>query len=131
MRVVSLALVTGLLASLLAIGASVSGCASGFERNGDDDGNDPRIDAPFGGNGDGGGGFVDARLVDAPGTVTDAPLQTDAPAGGGVECPMTQEYDDRAFIEILTNPNFVECTSGADCSSSQCCYGAIVCVAYP
>ncbi len=130
MRVVSLALVSGLLASFLAIGASLSGCASGFERNSDDD-DQPRIDAPFGGNGDGGGGLVDARLVDAPGTVTDAPLQTDAPTTGGIDCPNTQVYNDRALVEILTNPNYVECVSGGDCSTSQCCYAAIVCVAYP
>jgi hypothetical protein len=126
MRVVSLALVSG----LLAVCSFASACASGFERNGDDD-DPPRIDAPFGGNGDGGGGLVDARIVDAPGTVTDAPLSTDAPTTGGIDCPNTQVYNDRAFIEILTNPNFVECTSGAECSSSQCCYGALVCVAYP
>jgi hypothetical protein len=120
MRVVTLALVTGLLVA--------AACASGFERNDDDD-DDPRIDAPGGGGGGGGdGGFS----TDAPGTVVvDAPVQTDAPTTGGIDCPNTQTYNDRALIEILTNPNFVECASGADCSASQCCYGAIVCVAYP
>jgi hypothetical protein len=65
------------------------------------------------------------------GQIIDAPTQVDAPTTGGVDCPDTQEYNDRAFIEVLTNPNWVACTSGADCSSSQCCYGGLVCVAYP
>jgi len=119
MRVVALALVAGLAASFA--------CASGFERNGDDD-SDPRIDAPFVNNGDG-GQQTDARIIDAPGQIVDAP--TDAPTTGGVACPNTQEYNDRALAEVLFNPNWVPCTSGAECSSAQCCYEMIVCVAYP
>jgi hypothetical protein len=118
MRVVALALVAGLATSFA--------CASGFERNEDDD-TDPRIDAPFVNNGDG-GQQTDAR-IDAPGQTVDASI--DAPTTGGIECPNTQEFNDRALIEILTNPNFVECVTGADCTSSQCCYASIVCVAYP
>jgi hypothetical protein len=127
MRVVPKALVLGLLAAC----AFASACASGFERHGDDDDDQPgTADAPIFNSGDGGGG-ADARLVDAPGQIVDAPMQVDAPTTGGVECPLTQEYDDRAFLEILINPNPTFCTSGADCSSSQCCYDALICVAYP
>lgn len=117
MRVLALALVTGLLA--------FSACASGFERNEDDDVLPP-IDAPFtNNNGDG------SLAIDAPTSIIDAPMQTDAPTTGGISCPNTQEYNDRALAEVLFNPNWVACTSGADCTSSQCCYEAIVCVAYP
>ena len=128
MRVVTLVLVT-------CVGA-LCACASGFERHGDDDDDDvPRFDAPGGGGGDGGdGGFtVDApgTIIDAPGTIVDPPMQTDAPTTGGVTCPDTIDYYFRAIDEIANNPNFVDCTSGADCSSSQCCYGQLVCVAYP
>lgn len=121
MRVVALALAAGLLASFA--------CASGFERNEDDD-NDPGVDAPFGGGGDG-SIATDARVVDGPGQTVDAPMQTDAPTTGGVNCPNTEEYNARALEEVFFNPNWVPCTSGADCTSSQCCYEAIVCVTYP
>lgn len=120
MRVVALALVAGLAASFA--------CASGFERNEDDD-SDPRIDAPFVNNGDG-GQETDARIIDAPGQIVDAP--TDAPTTGGIDCPDTIDYYFKAFDEILNNPNFVTCSSGAQCSTSQCCYVPLtVCVAYP
>jgi hypothetical protein len=126
MRVLALALVTGLFA--------LSACASGFDRNEDDDnGNDPRIDAPFTSNGD--GGFtIDAPSsgIDAPGSVIDAPTSSiDAPTTGGINCPDTIDYYIKALDEISGNPNWVDCTSGADCTISQCCYGMIVCVAYP
>ncbi len=123
MRVVTLVLGAGLLA--------LCACASGFERHGDDD-DPPRFDAPSGGGGD--GGFaVDApgTTVDAPGTTVDASMQTDAPTTGGITCPDTIDYYAKALDEILNNPNYVDCLSGADCTSAQCCYGQIVCVAYP
>jgi hypothetical protein len=125
MRVVPKALVVGLLAAC----AFASACASGFERHGDDDDDQPNnTDAPIFSNGD--GGITDAR-IDAPGQIIDAPTQVDAPTTGGIDCPDTPEYYAEALDEVLNNPNFVECSTGADCSSSQCCYGAIVCVAYP
>ena len=122
MRDLALALVTGLLA--------FSACASGFERNEDDDG-DPRVDAPFTNNTGDGSIVTDARIIDAPGTVVDAPLQTDAPTTGGINCPDTPVYYFKALDEISNNPNWVDCTSGADCTTSQCCYAQLVCVAYP
>jgi hypothetical protein len=125
MRVVPKALVLGLLAAC----AFASACASGFERHGDDDDQPNNTDAPIFNNGDG-GGITDAR-TDGPGQIIDAPTQVDAPTTGGVDCPDTQEYSDRAILEIFGNPNAVVCTSGADCSSTQCCYGGLVCVAYP
>ncbi len=129
MRVVLLA-----LSSAWVLAGGLAACAQGREPLDDDDGNSP-IDARINSGGDGGGGSIDAR-IDAPGgggpdgSLVDAPVQTDAPTTGGVECPDTIDYYFRA-IDELSGPNPTFCSSGAECSSAQCCYGAIVCVPYP
>ncbi len=109
------------------------GCATGGERLSDDvaDPIDARASTSDGALGD--GAVTDAR-VDASsstdgGSTTDAASSVDA-GGTGVECPADLLYYFRA-IEALSLPSPPFCTTGAECSSAECCYGGLVCVGYP
>jgi hypothetical protein len=116
---------------------AIAACAYGADRGADD------VDDP-----DATGARRDAAPTDArPDAAPAADARSDAPSPadarppdasgaidggtiGGVECPANPLYYNRAIIELSgVNPRF--CASGAECTTSQCCYSAIVCVPYP
>lgn len=83
-------------------------CASGFEGVGDDDDDQPSVDARI--TVDAPPGAVDARIVDAPvSTTIDAPISLpDASTGG--------------------DGGIGGCTTHAECGTGMCCFGQLMCI---
>jgi hypothetical protein len=89
-------------------------------------GNDPDAQ-PF----DGGNSGDDSSTIDPDsGTVTPDSGTVDPDSGtvtpdsggvGGTMCPVNSKYASEYLLELL-NPFAVTCTTGAECSSSKCCY---------
>ncbi|KAB2893268.1 MAG: hypothetical protein F9K40_17320 [Kofleriaceae bacterium] len=86
----------------------LSGCASGFEGNGDDD--PPRVDARA---------TIDAPFSSVDGSLIDAPVSTmvDAPVG----------FPDASIG--LDGGTGGACTTHAECGSGMCCFGGLMCIA--
>ena len=90
--------------------AVVMACAAGFEGNGGDDDDPPRVDAAR----------IDAPTsnIDAPASSIDAPTsQIDAP-----QLPID------APTMLPDGPISGACTTHAQCGAGSCCFGMLMCI---